>query len=481
MIRRDAIGLAGAALGAAFLVRAFGAGHVDGVGWALALGGAAGLLVWAAGGDDARDADADGLPVLLVLVAGGVVTAGLDAVAPVWDVARADTARLAPATVDLLDRVDGDVTLVAVFRHGSATQRAMARRLAPWQAAGPVTVRWLDPLRAPAEAAALGVTREEGELWWRTDGRDPVRIVGRMDESALAAGLVRLLADRERRACWPQLDGAPDPDEVDLPDGVGRAVLAVESLDWRVVPTPPDVDPRASACDALWIVDPRTAPAPETASAWAAWVRDGGALVLWAEPGRTDAADAVAAPLGVRLPGGLVVDDDPASSRLGAAEPALLVLDGDRHRGDADLAKLLDGPAVFAVATPVTSKDGRGVWLRAGPSASVETLDGARTPFADGALAVARDAGAGRVVVIGDVSFGSNRALALGAHRQLVLDGLGWAARATTGLGARPAGRHQTLAVTADDGSRLRTWALVGLPGLALAMAAGLAVRRRGA
>lgn len=485
------LGLTGAAMAVGFLVRVTLRGHVDERSWWLAIGGACLLLIWSFIGDRTgedrgwrRAGGSSGL-LLLALLASGLAVEGVRSVDRVFDLASEGLHPLSEVTRARLQSLDEPLTITAVFRHGSPSQQAMRRRLDPWDAASPqVEIVWLDPLRSPLEAQRLGVAQEEGELLLRLGDRQS-RLVGRLDEAAMDAALARLMSDHPRVACWITDHGEPDPDDLHTPEGFGRAVLEAEAYAWTFQPTRLS-EGIPSACDLLVMVAPEAPIPTEHQERLRRAVDDGVGWLVLVEP---DAAPGLEQPLaqhGVELLDGVVLAGTDAGIRLGSRDPALLALASDPVSRPHPLSAGLRGAVILAIARPVqphaTAEHARA--LLAVPDAQgIVSLDDAEAlPRRSGEVipvgAIVEPPGLGRVIVIGDTNFATNRALEIGAHRQLWLDALGWIAGEPI-LGTRPGSRVDPLELTLQQGLQIAGLVLFGVPGGLIAVAVGLWWHRR--
>lgn len=107
------------------------------------------------------------------------------------------------------------------------------------------------------------------------------------------------------------------------------------------------------------------------------------------------------------------------------------------------------------------------------PTAPPGAADAARGVPADFAPAAG-----GKLVVLGDTDFASNRYLALGNNRDLLLNVIAWLAEEPDQLGERPE-PGEVLEITEAGESLLCLGSLLVVPGAALLVAAGVLLRRR--
>lgn len=380
----------GLACGLGFAVRFALLGGVDPRGQALALGAAALLLMYAWLDRDAV-AEVGRAPttryalgsvgvVGVACVAAVAVYSGVRKVDRAWDLSQGSSMGLSDRGRAIAAGLDADVTVYALFRHGSATGRDVGRLLEELDAAGPrLTVVRADPLREPRLAERLGVTVETGAVVFEA-GERRESLSARLDEGAVLDALVRITATRDRVVCWSEGHGEASPDADADRAAMSAAVLALEGGDVVVEPVNllrGGVDPR---CEALVIAGPRLDWLGVSRDALAAWVAGGGRALLMLDPGAAPELAADLSRYGLALGPDVVLEPDPGRRPPRVDDPSLLML-GPRDRGAHPVVDGLAGAVLLPVARsvrPEAATDGlmvRGV-LFAGPDSYAELGEG---------------------------------------------------------------------------------------------------------
>jgi hypothetical protein len=515
----------GVALVLGFAVRTALLGDVDDRGALLGVLGAIGLLLYAwvdreqvgevAASRGARHGlGAVGL-VALAAVVGGLAYGVVRAFDGTVDLTSRGAHTLAPRTLAVLDHLDRDVDVVAFFPRGSALGAAFEALVRRYADRSPhLRVRFVDPLREPSLARQHGVDVEAGEVVL-VAGERSEHLVGRFDEDALTDALVRVVAPREHVVCWSEGHGEADPNDTREPAADGTAVRSLEGEDFQVLHTrllTGRIDPR---CEAVVVAAPRSPLSPAEAATLVDWIAGGGHALVLLEPGVPSGLEAALRPLGIAVGDDVVHDATPERRPAGVTDDAVLVLD-PREGGDHPIVATLDAAVLFPLARSVGTVEGAPgvaarVLLRAGPRSEAVGPDGHPTLSGDvpvGAASEVRDADAlelptapapalpegvataspptaparrdgGRVVVLGDATFASNRAVPFGADRDLFVNALTWLVHEDDRLGASAEALGDQLPITSAGATLVALAALVLAPGAALLTALRAAWRRR--
>lgn len=509
MIQRRSIpGLLGVACGAGFAVRWLLLGEADDRALLLALCGGVLLLTWAWLDRAATQAHTStregraasrmvGAAALVVAVGAGLYV-GARAVGGAVDLTSPGRFTLSDQARQLAASLPQDVELIAFLRHGSEAQRAFVPLAEALEAAGPVKVTWADPRTDPLLAATWQVDADAEVVIARAGDRHE-RLGLRLDEVHVAQTLRRLTTAEEHVACWLQGHGEARLDGDESPDSLSAAVTALEGGPWKVRLAEGLADP-LTGCDVLVIVRPTDTPTAEEEGRLTAFHLAGGRSLWLIEPHTPAAWADLVHRFGLRPDDGVLLDGDPSRRLFGVDDPSVLLLPRDAWPPGA-LGASLGGAAVFTVARAVDPIDGaagvavhglafsssRAVTIAVGerPEAIPPGTEGreralvAASEITDpAALGAPSGRPGGRLLVIGDSSFATNRHLDVGANQELFLHALSWLVDDEDALGARPP-PAPTLVIPAGEQAAMIFVAVLLLPGLALAVAARLGIMAR--
>jgi hypothetical protein len=504
-------GVVGAALGVGALGRLVLQDGLDARGVAMALVGAALLVVYAwldqpeaEAAETSRLAGhaAGGLLVVgLGLAVAGFVQAGVRAADTTWDVTSRATFTVSPQTLAVLQALDRDVRIDGFFRHGTAEERSF-ERMARGLEAPRLTVALHDPLREPLLAERLGVTVEAGQVVV-SSGEKRALLSERRDEAALLNAILRVTSDRDHRLCWLSGHGEASPDDDDDDRSLRTAVLALEGQDFEVMPVSTLTGPIDPSCEAVIVARPALDPTPDELDRLWAWVAGGGRMLLLLEPDTAPALSAGLARFGLGLGADVVLDPDPSRRMSGVEDPSVQVFPRDAWQPH-PVSDGLAGAVVFGVLRQVRPLDdvpGVGAWglLYTSGQAWAET-DRTGAMVADlgedaGELAVVAwsevtDPAAlgvaaptlkpgGRVVVIGDASFATNQLIDMGSNLELFLHTATWLVGEDERLAPRTGPGGGSIELTRSELLVVMLLALVVGPGVGVVAAARLAWRSR--
>jgi hypothetical protein len=470
-----------------------------------------------------------------VLVAlAGVLAIGSYALAErndkTWDLTGKGTFTLSDQARRVASELAFDVQVTAFFRATVDGRAEFEQLIDRFREVNPrITVEYVDPLQEPRRAEQADVTGEHGTILLTGNGRDR-RLEWEVTEDELVRALVLLASTEEHPVCWSLGHGEPDPDDEFSEDGLGSVRLELEGLNYKVRKLEVTKTGIDRACHVLVIARPTIEWFPYEREALAAYVAEGGRVLLLIDAGDVPELAGELERFGVMVGEDFVIDLDPKNQMLGVADPSFLVLSAEnfgthaitRNMGGALVMRI--ARSVRAIAEPPAGLEVQD-FVRTGPDAwgetdmtgetvnpdpgievvgavpvmavvevkdpaalrvidpeapPVERLEGAPDPtdLARGVPADFAPKAGGRVVVIGDTDFPANRFLVWGNNRDLFLNSVAWLVEEEDQIGERPE-QGETLEVSlAGQG----LWCLVSVvfvPGLTAAAAMATMFRRR--
>jgi hypothetical protein len=444
--------------------------------------------------------------LLLTLAVTSAVVAGnaLVARSPAEiDMTRARVHSLAQESLLVLSEVRGDLSVHVFFRREEAAAR---HRLAPllerYERASPrVRVLFHDPDLEPRLTAELHV-HEQGARVIVVSERGMVRIVpsGRIlsvrdpqdgrrllqfrefTESDITNGILRATRPRPR-LCFLTGHGERGLDDAG-PSGYALLRRALEDNNFEIAPLSLGASAAVpDACRAVVVAGITAAIFPGEALALRRHLEHGGGVLIFAEPGVDPGLGELLGEAGIALGDGTVAD--PRGEGLG---PAVVVPDHigthasvTAFAGTSGLALYLDG------ARPIEARGKEAaVLLESSPAAWAGPMPG--EAFRSGRdrkgpvpLAVAGTTPhKGRVAVVGDADFASDRYLQFPGNRLLALALSRWVAAEDKLVAVKPHGwKHSRLTWTSARRRLVRVLTQAVLPGLAIFIAIYLWRTRR--
>jgi len=453
-----------------------------------------------------------------------------------WDWTREQTYSLSEHTGAVLDGMQEEVQVLAFFRGDSEAERTFANRIRLFQERTPrLVVTFVDPLANPRLAKEHDIASDAGTVLLIRGERE--RRLTAFDETSLTDALVVLLSDEEHRICWSTGHGEPDPDDEFTEGGHGGFVARLEGANYQV--TRQDIA-RAGvdrACHALVVAAPTAPLLPYELEAIAAYVAEGGRLLVLLEPFESEALTDGLVRYGVAVGDDLVVDLNRENQLLGVQDPSVVVLSGallGRHEITQDLSAAVVLPSARSVALvdplptgltgQVVLQTGAQAWgetspelaapspdpgaervgdvpvmvavqvddpavLAVGAPAPVAPADASVPPPTADLAALQADAArgvpegftprpGGRVVVLGDQQLLDNATLGLGNNQDLGLNAIAWLVGEEAQIGERPQTADK-LTVTALGEGLMCLVSVVFVPGTAAALALVALLRRR--
>ncbi len=385
------------------------------------------------------------------------------------DLTRDQAFSPAPETVRVVRGLTQDVELTYFYQKQQPSARAMRTMVEMMGRLNPrLHVRTVDPDQNPALANQLGA-RIYNAAVLTANGRR-VEVVT-TDDREIAAGIVRLLRTESRTVCFVTGHGEYDIDNFEYlaefegsyartrtsdssfvvqmeKHGLGRLRRALEKIGVAMRKVSLMSDTLSADCNVLVEASPRTAYAPPDSAALLAYLRKGGALLLFLEPDYPidpSLAEVLAA-AGVRFEPGILVD--PASHYY-TDEQMIAVAGYGKHPITAQLSMsffpgarpltLVPSPTVEAMALVSSSTSSYVATNR--ERAAEQAATASKAPRA---LAVASEgrlaegAAPFRLVAFGDADFASNTFFPYLSNADLVLASLSWLMREAAGSPMTP-------------------------------------------
>jgi ABC-type uncharacterized transport system involved in gliding motility auxiliary subunit len=390
---------------------------------------------------------------------------------------------LSPASVELLQQLDGPVTLTSFSRDDdlSGLRKRTRGLVERYQRIKPdIRLEFVDPDQHPEQVRELGITLD-GELRVSYAGRsENLKQIG---EQALSNALQRLLRSGERRVLFlaghgeRRFDGQANFDMGEWGKQMGQKGFRLESLNLGATPQIP------ADTAVLVIASPQVALLPGEVTIIQEYVRDGGNLLWLSEPGEESGLAPLAEQLGVVFQPGTLVD--PTGQMLGIDNPRFIVVaDYPSHPVAESLTTLTLFPEARALradngpwqSTALLQSLPRS-WSESGAmEGSIRFDEGEDLP---GPLTIglllsrpqgeAQDSGEQRIAVIGDGDFLANRFLGNGANQELGSRLLNWLSNDDSFISIPPRAAPDTqLELTPGLSLLIGFGFLVVLPGLLL-------------
>lgn len=417
-----------------------------------------------------------------------------------WTAGHRNT--LTQASKQVLNKIAGPVTITAYARKSPQLRQRIRNLVDRYRRAkSDVRLDFINPDTVPEQVRRLGIT-VDGELVVQYHGRS--QQVTQLTEPALTNALLRVASGAHRLAVFLTGHGERDPlgranfDLGDFGRELHRKGITVQTLNLANVSSIP------ANTTVLVIASPRVSLLPGEVKEVVNYVRKGGNLIWFHDPGPLHGLAPLARALHIHILPGTIVD--PAAVRLFGAPFALVTAYPDapitrgmnlltlypeasaiaidhKHGRWKAAAFLKSSHASWDTTAPlkgaisfVAGKDRRGpldigVYLsRPRPASHHDTKGGA---------AAARP-GAQRVAVIGDGDFLSNTYLGNAGNLNLGLKVFQWATHNDRFIDVPPrTAPDRTLYLSSTEEGMMGFGFLFGLPALLLASGIVIWVRRR--
>lgn len=228
--------------------------------------------------------------VLVLAAILGVFVVGLaDEYDQTWDWTESGRYSLSPRAQSVMAGLEDDLEIYGIFQAG-APERAAVDRLGRLleDASGRVTYEAIDPLSQPGRARAIVQTTGNLEMDRLSDrgtivllsGSRRRRVESRFDEEAIVNAVVKLNSGSDHRICWSVGHGERDADDDQSLHGYGITVLRLEDRNMVVTEQRILTGGVDRSCEALVIAGPTEDFLPRELEAIAAFVAEGGAVLL---------------------------------------------------------------------------------------------------------------------------------------------------------------------------------------------------------
>ncbi len=344
---------------------------------------------------------------------------------------------LSSASRKVLDTLPEPIRITGFVGDNNTLRGAMVQLVARYQRyRGDIQLEFINPQLQPALAEQYAVL-SEGELVIDYSGRR--EHVRRLAETSLSTALARLARGAERWAVYlhgytnRQLDGGRRTDFDQLSSHLETLGLKLRRFELTANEPIPD---NVSLVVIAHSIRPLTDSASQTLRSY---LKRGGNLLWFADPGSGGHLNAVSQMLGVNIEPGMLVD--PASKISNQSAPEFIQV---RGYADHPLSAGLQGVSIFPTAASLSWQapagwQVRGIaasplnsWRETGDlSAAVRFDEQTDSPGpADLAIAMQRIHSdthiQQRVVIVGDSDFASNAYLGLGANRTFAVNMFNW-------------------------------------------------------
>jgi len=390
---------------------------------------------------------------------------------------------LSDATVEVLKKLDGPVTLTSFSRKDdlSGLRKRTKEIVSRYQRIKPdIELKFVDPDEHPDQVRQLGITLD-GELRVSYGNRN--ENLKKIGEQSLTNALQRLLRSGERKVLFlaghgeRRIDGPANFDLGEWGKQMQQKGFNFASVNLTTQPKIP------ADTAALVIASPQVKLLPGEVKLIQDYVKNGGNLLWLSEPGETNGLEPLAKQLGIHFQPGTLVD--PTGQMLGINNPTFIVVaEYPHHPVTQDLTTL----TLFPGAEGITADDsqwhktellrslGRS-WSETGPLEGSVSFDQGKDihgPLTIGML-LTRDIGKDdnkhkqRIAVIGDGDFLANSYLGNGANQDLGSRLLNWLSNDDSFITIPPRAAPDTkLAMTKTLSSLIGFGFLLVLPGLLL-------------
>lgn len=418
------------------------------------------------------------------------------------DLTRTRELSLSGVTEQVLREVAHPLRITVFHRRGERGQHAAL--LERMRLVNPrVEYELLDLDRYPERARAHGIS-QYGRAVVEYEGRRAVVLA--LPEEQVTGGILRVLRGRARRLVFTSGHGERPPGGG--PDTYGRFTAALEAENYLPEATslvdadvPEDVDLVVVAGPKHDFLEPET-------TRLAAFLRRGGGLVVFLEPGRLPVLSRWLASMGIRLGDDFVVDHE--RSIIGTDGLAAVVELFKRGNpisqspgNPIESGAVLPSARSVEVAAPVPGVDAESIARTAPTAWAMADLDRARrgeqpteaahdVPGGASVMVMAEvgepraDGRRGRVVVVGDADFATDAYIDLLGNRDLALNATAWVSEEPALTGERSKNVAEVfrplspLVLTERQARGLLLGTAVAQPGLVLAVGAVVvAIRRR--
>lgn len=266
-----------------------------------------------------------------------------------WTTAGRNT--LSEASIELLDRIDGKVTITSYATEDETVRRGVNDLIARYRYRKPdITLRFINPDLEPEQVRELGI-RTNGELV--IEYQDRSENLAELSEKGITNALQRLARSGERWLVFIDGHGERKPQGTANHD-LGNWVRELETKGFkaqtlRLASTPQLPDNTR----VLIIASPQVKLLPGEVEIIRQYVADGGNLLWLTDPGPQHGLEALADTLGIGFVPGVIID--PTTRVLGIDDPRFaLVADYSDHAitGNFDVVTLYPQAVGLVLSAP---------------------------------------------------------------------------------------------------------------------------------
>lgn len=408
-----------------------------------------------------------------------------------WDLTESGAFSLSEQTVNVLENLDGPLTMQAFVERGLNPQlEDLLRRYADATPDG--SYKMIDPEVQPELAERYSI-RSFNTV--RLEYGDDSTTVDDPTEENLTNALIKLTRDTQSTVCTVSGHGEPSFDDREIVSGYALAKEAIENENYKVEPILlPSLQSIPESCAIVVIAGPERPFLEHEISALDAFVRRGGGLLVLLAPRQAPQLVRFLEDWGIAVGSDVVVDQVVRLFQGPTLGLAPLV---DEYDPDHEITKALRERSLFPMVRSVAAvgdpRDGMTVTelVKTSPSSWAETdvasVFDAGTAALDsddrrGPISIAAAAqidlsqlnkpgeGEARIAVIGSVEFADNQNLeGTFFNRDLFLNSIGWLAGQGDLLSIRPRGiRASRASFTSDEGTLIFYLSVLVIPELLL-------------
>lgn len=229
---------------------------------------------------------------------------------------------LTPATLKVLSKLNGKVTIIAFAPPQSSIAAEERPLLKRYHRSDPkIHFHFLDPNIAVAEARQLHITAN-GELYLRYKGHG--RKLDNISESGITNTLLQLARKHTKTISFIVGHGERRPDSgLNYDLGAFGQVLTQQGLHWKTLNLASQRSISVSKTGVLVLATPQRPLLKDEIARLKHWIRDGGNFLWLQGPGSAKGLATIASQLGIKLLRGTIVTTD--SNRFGIDNPTWLV------------------------------------------------------------------------------------------------------------------------------------------------------------
>jgi len=461
-----------------------------------------------------------------------------------WDISRDQRYSISDKSKKVAEELEQDVDVYAFFSSDSAERYQFEKLMEGYQQVSDrIRVQYFDPLRNPRMADRFTVTSEYGTVVL-VSGDNRQRLESSFHEEAFTDALIRLMSAEDHRLCWAMGHGELDPDDDSSATGLGAVVIKLEDQNYTVTKSNILTQGIDRACEVLVVARPTREWLPVELERLAVYLAEGGRTFILLEPDTVPLFAEDLQRYGVIVGDDVVIEVDPSHRIADIDDPSVIALsEGDYaiHPITEPLRSITvlwvarsvkANPLKQGVRTHELLQASADSWgettldfdpndLASNPQAflptegqdlignvplmvAVEIVDPAvievgsppepepdsdatspqePSPWDDVSAAIPEDFApkpGGRLVVVGDADFASNRLLTIPNNQDLFTNSVAWLAEEESQIAQAPEPeKGDTLTLTVLEGLLVVLVSVFLVPGTAAGLAVLVMVRRR--